>query len=566
MKLFYLFFFIFFLNFFFFGQSIKVYYTLLNNTSLQKNKDFKPFEIKKIEELNSILETNKNQWFEKGYYLASFKPLYRSSTEIEVLVEIGSHFPNVAIVIHDSIKSQLRSFGIENISKNALKTSPSLFKLFIDKTLKAFANNGYPFAQVFFTEQEIIEQQIQIQMNVSSGKFYRFSDIIVKGDSSISKSTVQNLLGIKINDIYSEEKLSSIDRILQQTNFINVLKKSELLFTENGVELYVYLENQKMSSMNGAVGLQPNPQTQRIGLTGDVQIKLLNVFKKAELIDVNWRSIEPQTQALQAKLNYPFLFKSPFGIDLKFNLYKRDSTFLDLKSFIGIQYSFKNNVQLKGFYQINSSEILSKTSNPSSLFSYLAPIKLNSYGLSLQYKRINYLPNPSKGFSLYIETSIGNRTIKKENTALEKSYVYKSIFQYVSYIPITKRNIIKVGVNFESYTSSTIFQNERYRFGGLNSLRGFNEEELFASTKLISSLEYRFLLDKNSNAFIFYDQGIYEDNTLTYKIDNPFGVGAGISFGSRIGIFSISYALGKQENNPFEFRNGKIHFGYITYF
>lgn len=556
----------FFFNFFFFGQSIQVHYTLLNNTNLKKNKAFKSFEIKKIEELNSILENNKNQWFEKGYYLASFKPVYRSSTEIEVLIEIGSHFPNVAIVIQDSIKSQLRSFGIDNISKNSLKTSPSLFKLFIEKTLKAFANNGYPFAQVFFTKQEIIEQQIQIQMNISSGKFYRFSDIIVKGDSSISKSTVQNIIGIKINDIYSEEKLSSIDRILQQTNFINVLKKSELLFTENGVELYVYLENQKMSSMNGAVGLQPNPQSQKIGLTGDVQIKLLNIFKKAELIDVNWRSIEPQTQALQAKMNYPFLFKSPFGIDLKFNLYKRDSTFLDLKSFIGIQYSFKNNVQLKGFYQINSSEILSKTPNPSSLFSYLAPIKLNSYGISLQYRRINYLPNPSKGFSLYIETSIGNRTIKKENTALEKSYVYKSIFQYVSYIPITKRNIIKVGINFESYTSSTIFQNERYRFGGLNSLRGFNEEELFASTKMISSLEYRFLLDKNSTVFVFYDQGIYEDNTLNYKIDSPFGVGSGISFGSKIGIFSISYALGKQENNPLEFRNGKIHFGYITYF
>jgi outer membrane protein assembly factor BamA len=560
--------FLFFFNFsfFFFGQIIQVNYKLLDNIAIQKDKSFRSFEIKSKDELNSVLKNKKNQWIEKGYFLASFKLLYISSTEIEVLVEIGSYFPKVEIVINDSIKTQLKSFGIEDISKKALKKSPTLFKSFIDKTLKAYSNNGYPFAQVFFTEHEIIEQQIQIQMNISSGKFYRFSDIIVKGDSSISKSTVQNLIGIKINDIYSEEKLSSIDRILQQTNFINVLKKSELLFTENGVELYVYLENQKMSSMNGAVGLQPNPQTQQVGLTGDVQIKLLNVFKKAELIDVNWRSIEPQTQALQAKLNYPFLFKSPFGIDLKFNLYKRDSTFLDLKSFIGIQYSFKNNLQLKGFYQINSSEILSKTSNPSSLFSYLAPIKLNSYGISLQYKRINYLPNPSKGFSLYIETSIGNRTIKKENTALEKFYVYKSIFQYVSYIPITKRNIIKVGVNFESYTSSTIFQNERYRFGGLNSLRGFNEEELFASTKMISSLEYRFLLDKNSNAFIFYDQGIYEDNTLNYKIDSPFGVGAGISFGSRIGIFSISYALGKQMNNPLEFRNGKIHFGYVTYF
>ena len=117
MKLLFLFFFIFFLNFIFFGQSIKVHYTLLNNTSPQKNKDFNPFEIKKIEELNSILENNKNHWFEKGYYLASFKPLYISPTEIEVLVEIGSQFPKVAIVINDSIKTQLKSFGIKDISE-----------------------------------------------------------------------------------------------------------------------------------------------------------------------------------------------------------------------------------------------------------------------------------------------------------------------------------------------------------------------------------------------------------------------------------------------------------------
>ena len=165
--------FLFFFNFsfLFFGQIIQVNYKLLDNIAIQKDKSFKPFEIKSKDELNIVLKNKKNQWIEKGYFLASFKLLYISSTEIEVLVEIGSYFPKVAIVINDSIKSQLRSFGIENIPKKSLKTSPSLFKHFIDKTLKAYANNGYPFAQVFFTEQEIIEQQIQIQMNVSSGKF-----------------------------------------------------------------------------------------------------------------------------------------------------------------------------------------------------------------------------------------------------------------------------------------------------------------------------------------------------------------------------------------------------------
>jgi hypothetical protein len=79
-------------------------------------------------------------------------------------------------------------------------------------------------------------------------------------------------------------------------------------------------------------------------------------------------------------------------------------------------------------------------------------------------------------------------------------------------------------------------------------------------------LEYRFIVDQNSNAFLFYDQAFYENNALAYSKDHPFGVGAGFSFGTKLGIFTISYALGKQLNNAFDFRSGKIHFGYTAYF
>ena len=80
------------------------------------------------------------------------------------------------------------------------------------------------------------------------------------------------------------------------------------------------------------------------------------------------------------------------------------------------------------------------------------------------------------------------------------------------------------------------------------------------------TLEYRFLVDQNSHAFAFYDQSIYENNSNGYSADTPFGFGAGFSFGTNIGIFSISYALGKQFDNPIELRNGKVHFGYVAFF
>jgi hypothetical protein len=73
-------------------------------------------------------------------------------------------------------------------------------------------------------------------------------------------------------------------------------------------------------------------------------------------------------------------------------------------------------------------------------------------------------------------------------------------------------------------------------------------------------------VDKNSAVFVFYDQAFYEDRSNLYVKDMPFGTGVGFSIGSKIGIFSISYAIGKQFNNPIDLKQGKVHFGYIAYF
>jgi outer membrane protein assembly factor BamA len=153
-----------------------------------------------------------------------------------------------------------------------------------------------------------------------------------------------------------------------------------------------------------------------------------------------------------------------------------------------------------------------------------------------------------------------------DSTTSVKSTTVKTNLQLTYFIPLTKRQVLKVGTGFETYFAPQVYTNELYRFGGLNTLRGFNEEELFASTKLVGSFEYRFLTDKNSYAFAFFDQGFYENVAGNYKNDHPFGFGAGFSFGTQLGIFSISYAQGKQFDNPILLRNGKVHFGYIAYF
>ena len=46
---------------------------------------------------------------------------------------------------------------------------------------------------------------------------------------------------------------------------------------------------------------------------------------------------------------------------------------------------------------------------------------------------------------------------------------------------------------------------------------------------------------------MFFDAAYYErDGIEKFEADRPFGFGAGMSFETKAGIFSISYAIGKQ--------------------
>lgn len=546
-----------------YAQTILVNFNVLDSSELSNSKYFKKEQIKSFFELENLIRKKRIEWIDKGFFLVSFEAKKQTDFQFIVQVELGRKFKKINIDLEEKDRWQLRKFNVPLV-KNKSKYSASEFSLLLKNSLNAFLNNGYPFVAISFQNVAIFEDEISVQLSFNRGMIYKWTAINVKGDSSISVNAIENIVGIKKGDYFNESLLEQVDKRIEQVSFLKKIKTSELLFTEKGVELFIYLQSQKISSIQGAIGLQPNPITQTLVLTGDLQMKLANVFKKAELIDLSWRSIQPQTQALNFKFIYPYLFKSPFGIDARFNLYKRDSTFLDLKSSIGVVYTLKNGSQFKASYQLLASNLLFASAS-SSQFTNLATVRTNAYGLSYMLRKLDYVPNPSKGKFLNIETYIGSRIATKDSISDKKTVARVSI-QFDNYFPLAKRHVLKFSTVFETYYAPQIFQNELYRFGGLNSLRGFNEDELFASTKLNYTLEYRFLVDRNSNAFLFFEQSFYENNASIYLSDNPFGIGTGFSFGTKLGIFTISYAVGKQLTNSFDFRLSKIHFGYTAYF
>jgi hemolysin activation/secretion protein len=102
-----------------------------------------------------------------------------------------------------------------------------------------------------------------------------------------------------------------------------------------------------------------------------------------------------------------------------------------------------------------------------------------------------------------------------------------------------------------------------FRFGGFRTLKGFDEESVLASSYLIFNLEQRFLLDANSWLYLFGNGGWLRNDAIgqNYR-DTPYGLGAGITFQTNAGVFSVAYALGSERGAPLSFRNTKVHLGY----
>ena len=57
----------------------------------------------------------------------------------------------------------------------------------------------------------------------------------------------------------------------------------------------------------------------------------------------------------------------------------------------------------------------------------------------------------------------------------------------------------------------------------------------------------------------------FKTNTVSYS-HQYIGTGIGLAFETAGGIFNISYAVGKRDDTKFDFRQSKIHLGFVSRF
>lgn len=516
-------------------------------------------------------------FFDEGFLAAAIDSVTGTKDSLTVFFFAGKKYEWVKLGNGNIDEGVLSEAGFREKFYESKPIKLTTINKLNQKILGYCEDNGYPFASLQYRDFTFNDQKIGANLYLTTDKRITIDSVIVRGNSKLSKTYLYNYLSIKPGDWYNESVIRKISSRLKELPMVSETKPFNVAFTEETARIILQLEDKKASQIDGIIGILPdNSQAGKVQVTGDLRMRLMSAFGKGELFDLNWKQPQSKTQDLKVRINYPFLFSTPFGIDLNLGIYKKDTSYLEVILGGGVQFLLKGGNYLKVFISDKQSSLLSTEiyENLTVLPPY-ADIGVTSYGLGFRSLKLDYRLNPRKGYSMEVSAAVGNKKIEKNgslNPVVYDSLDLKSV-QYNGegfvdfYFPLFARNVINLGFMAGGIMGENIFDNELYRFGGLKTLRGFDEESITTSVYTMSKLEFRYILEQNSFLFVFVNGAWYERNTQDeYVTDTPIGFGAGITFETKLGIFSFNYALGKEFSNPIKFRAAKIHFGLINYF
>lgn len=466
-----------------------------------------------------------------------------------------------------------------------------------EKMLDRLENTGYPFAHIFLDSIRIDSDRVDAVMKIFKGPLYKMDSIRVYGNAKIASGYLQQYLGMPNGSIYNREKLAEVKKRISELSYLEEERPADLTMLATGYVLNLYLRQKKSSQVNLLIGFLPNNDqlsSKKLLLTGEANILLRNAFGAGETIGLNWQQIQVKSPRLNLLYQHPYLFRSPFGLDMAFDIFKKDSNFLNINLQLGAQYTLNNKQTGKLFFQRFQTLVSTGGIQPAQIIQSrrlpeVADVSSLNLGLDYEYNSTDYRLNPRKGNEWRIITSIGSKKLKKNNEILElkdpndPSFDFERLYDTLKlstyqlrvratlarYLPLGKQSTLKAALNAGTFQSGSIFRNELFQLGGYKLLRGFDEESQYLSHFVIGTLEYRLLYvtGRNSYFYALLDGGWGQNNSAGNKLNYTYvGTGLGIAFETKSGIFNLAWGVGKRNDSNFDLRKSKIHFGFINYF
>lgn len=498
-------------------------------------------------------------WHDLGYITAFYKIDSIDSNRVNCTMRIGQKL-NALTLREIRLPEFWPEIDKVNISKGEA-LSPEKFSYAKTQLLEYGVENGYPFTVVRTTEVTRSEGGFEANLQVVPGPSFKMGKVSFQTDVNVSTKFIEALLGIKKGSPYNHAKIEDTESRISTLAYVELAEAPKLFFKRDGtVDVLLNLKMKSVSAANGIVGIaQSEDPNDPPLITGEIDLKLRNLFGRGISLDFDFERFKPESQSLSLASRVPYLFSSPIEIVPNFSLVKFDTTFFSVSGRLSLGYLFSSRKKISAFTQREQIIIRSSSDQESSNLNQVY------YGLSAYFNFQDRLFNPQRGALLKSELALGQKTINTGEENLENSNV-KGHFtaQAVTNLPWRLNAVYTISGG--GILDTSFVRSQSIWLGGFNSIRGFNQRSIPTQLNLLGSTEIRLSLTSESYAMVFVDGLRYWTQIRGQAPKMAYGYGVGYSFVVGAGVFEISYAVGNTLGSAVSLTSGVVSFGIASYF
>lgn len=459
--------------------------------------------------------------------------------------------------IHIYIGSEIQETWIEGFTQKdqILVIAIQEIEPFMENVLEKLEKLGYSLSKVKLENFRNSEQKLIADLKITTNSIRTINKIVINGYDKFPKNHLHNLNKLYKNKIFNLNTLQNLYTDIGKYRFVKQVKYPEILFSKDSTQLYVYLEKTKSNRFDGFIGFS-NDDESKLTFNGYLDLQLQNVLNAGEQFNLFWKNDGNEQSSFYVGLEAPYLFKSPLSLKADLAIFRQDSTFQNTKTAIGLGYYFNYNSRLfLGRQTTESADI--QNINSTYLNDFSNSFYTSQYIFTLFKPEDFVFPEKTK-FDIKIGSGSRETIQNKENqffTTLDAMYHFY----------LNQKNNISLRSQNYYLKSDTYLTNELYRFGGINSIRGFRENSLQGNFFASILSEYRYIIASNLYIYSIIDYGYYQDQTTNLE-DSLIGLGLGFSILTKNGQFNLIYANGSSADQDFDFSNSIIQINFKSRF
>ena len=439
---------------------------------------------------------------------------------------------------------------------------------FMDELSQIIAKDYSPFSQIRLMQLEPIAYPVmsaRLEANLLAQRM--IDSLVVKGYSNIDPGLLKHGAGLKLPISFETNRLKRSEEKLSSSEFVDLERPSEVLFEQDRTTLYMYLQKKEANQIEGILGFGTNPDNQSLQLNGYVNIQLWNNLNKSERFDLQYKADGNQQERLEVSASLPYISASPFGGAASFELFRRDSTFTTATTNTQITYKPYGPVSLAlGYTYINSTTGQGAVTTQGSINDFKQ--QLWSIEITTQKARTSILMPRKYVFGLQAQTGtssqVGNtNTNTSVNNGTGQRLKFNLDLEYLW--DLWPNHYFFVGHKTGWLNGDNLIINEMYRFGGTQSLRGFNENLIETPQMHLTQFEYRLSFSDSFYIHHLSDVALYR-NIQNSQMRSNYALGFGIATLTRAGILKLQLAQGFGNQSDFSANNTKIHLVFNSQF